>query len=178
MKKDKILWIILSILLTLNFGCARTPLKFKLGSEPEGFMGAEWGTVVSTMEGMVYAKSQVHPEDKVYINEDEIFRIDGVKLNEILYFFWKDRLYTIDISTKGYNNFKLLRKFVFNKFCRDEAMELRKEYFMYTWLGNATKVELSYFKPKQYGILRIESRAIAEEVREQTQKYLDSKKSK
>lgn len=101
-------------------------MKFKHGSEPDGFREIKWGTDIFTLKGMQeveteeYLKIFAEKESfKSYTREGEILKIGSSELLCVVYSFWKGKFFSVMIYTVGYENWKGLRDACIEKFAKE-----------------------------------------------------------
>jgi hypothetical protein len=116
-----------------------------------------------------------------YTRKGDTLAIGEAKLKNISYSFWMGNFESVWIDFEGDENFKTLKKELFERFGNVlESEELIKktdkrvegepstighaEQF-YAWWGKKTEMTLSYSKDRHKGILYINSRMISEERR-------------
>ncbi len=180
MKKAKILAIVFSIFL---IGCFASTRSSKSPSEPDGFRSIKWGTEISTLKDMEKAEQDKSSKSDLvwYTRKGDTLAIGEAKLKNISYSFWMGNFESVWIDFEGDENFKTLKKELFERFGNVlESEELIKktdkrvegepstighaEQF-YAWWGKKTEMTLSYSKDRHKGILYINSRMISEERR-------------
>ena len=180
MKKAKILAIVSSIFL---IGCFASTRSSKSPSEPDGFRSIKWGTEISTLKDMEKAEQDKSSKSDLvwYTRKGDTLAIGEAKLKNISYSFWMENFESVWIDFEGDENFKTLKKELFERFGNVlESEELIKktdkrvegepstighaEQF-YAWWGKKTEMTLSYSKDRHKGILYINSRMISEERR-------------
>jgi hypothetical protein len=180
MKKAKILAIVSSIFL---IGCFASTRSSKSPSEPDGFRSIKWGTEISTLKDMEKAEQDKSSKSDLvwYTRKGDTLAIGEAKLKNISYSFWMGNFESVWIDFEGDENFKTLKKELFERFGNVlESEELIKktdkrvegepstighaEQF-YAWWGKKTEMTLSYSKDRHKGILYINSRMISEERR-------------
>jgi len=168
MLKSNFLWIVLSIFLLANFSCTKSTSRPESHPEPEGFADIKWRQDISTLEGMVCVKNK-HPQQKVYTKKDDDFKMGKANLDRVEYYFWDDKFYSAIVTIKGYENFKRLKKAVFNEFGKGKEEEVR-DGFGYSWKNDKTTINLGYLKDYQKGTLSIELKDVARQARKQIMK--------
>jgi hypothetical protein len=181
MKKDKILAIVFSIFL---IGCFASTRSSKPPSEPDGFRSIKWETEITTLKDMEKAEQDKSSKSDLvwYTRKGDILAIGEAKLKNIYYSFWMGNFESVWIDFEGDENFKTLKKELFERFGKVlESEELMKkmdngvrggpstighaEQF-YAWWGKNTEMGLSYSKNHHKGTLTINSRRIREERRD------------
>lgn len=89
--------------------------SFKPGSEPNGFRNLIWGTAIFNLEEENLQLIKDEGEEEVYIKEMENYLLDGISLDKIEYFFWRDRFYKVNLYTDRPSARQLLLYNVFRK---------------------------------------------------------------
>lgn len=135
MKQVVLVILFLTMLVTSSF------------SEEKGdFRGLKWGTSISEIQKV---KKLQQIKDESLGNEEKIFIIKGdslvigsSKLEKIEYNFWKDKLFSVSIFTKGSSNFNNLKESAFTKFQEWQQRDRYKEYWIHE--GDPTIASISY----------------------------------
>jgi hypothetical protein len=181
MKKVKILAILFTIFL---IGCFASARSSKPRSDPDGFRGIKWGTEITILKDMEKAEQDKSSKSDLvwYTRKGDILAIGEAKLKTIYYSFWMGNFESVWIDFEGDENFKTLKKELFERFGTVlESEELMKkmdtrmggepstighaEQF-YAWWGKNTEMWLSYSKDRHKGTLTMNSRRIREERRD------------
>jgi hypothetical protein len=181
MKRIKILTIVFTILL---ISCVASTRSSKPRSEPDGFMGIEWGTEISTLKDMERVKQEKSLNSDLvwYAREGDTLAIGKAKLESIFYSFWMGKFESVWVDFKGDENFEFLKKELFERFgkvldsegsmqkmgkrAQEERSLTERAGTFYAWGGKNTEVWLSYSKDRHKGTLTINSRKISEERRD------------
>ncbi len=129
---------------------------FKAGSEPDGFRGIKWGTLVFSIDGM----TQVWADGNTafYERRGDPLDIGGAELHQILYLFWQDKfLEARVVIPKHYGpdkdelaNFRAIKEICFERFGDRGKPIFGKE--QYTWQGEKSWIWLGFEDP---GYLRL-----------------------
>ena len=172
----------LGILLVCNTVFAQS--SFKPGSEPNGFRGNRWGVEINTFTSMKevdigddYKGIPQPPIDpymlqhaKHYIKTDDSLQIEGVKVEKIIYGFWKGRLMSVSAKIEDKENFQKLKNALFQKY--GEVQPTAAGFAVaYSWQGNVTVVVLSdYSESLGHAVLEFtsvnEQNAYSEDLRQ------------
>jgi len=174
---SKIWLILLSLILAANFGCAKQPKAsdFMPGAEPDGFRGLKWGIKTHLIwKQFKYIDKQTHRRLTVYTKHDEDLQIEGIPLESIRYYFWKEMFYAVTVSTKGEVHFNLLNREMLRQYGRAGAEEVTDQWRKYIWRGAHTDAELTFINFEEQGSLRIEQKASAAEARKESLKVIES----
>jgi hypothetical protein len=181
MERVKILGIIFTIFL---IGCVASIRSSKPSSEPDGFMGIKWGSEISTLKGMERVKQDKSSDSDLvwYTREGDRLAIGKAKLEDIFYSFWRGAFESVWIDFEGWENFKVLKEELFERFgrafesgggmkkgskrARRERSPTEGAGAFYTWAGKNTEIWLSYSKDRHKGTLTMNSRKISEERRD------------
>jgi len=138
--------------------CMFAQVRFKPGSEPDGYGGVAWNTDIAALKGMNFSHNaafvcpaiSAHHESliqKVFVNTAEILKIGNITVDKIEYFFWNDTLSDVKIQAKGREKWRQVRKFIFNNYGEGHHGTIEmggKKGTMYSWNDKKTYMELSY----------------------------------
>ena len=124
-----------------------TSLGFK--NEPTGFGGIEWGTNINDLSGMKMAAAIV--DFKSYESVRRIREINGVKIQSVLYMFYKDRLCSVYVSYQGHSTLLKLE----SALSRTHGQPIRpwEEVERFLWEGDTVDFVLRYKEEKGEGCL-------------------------
>ncbi len=173
-KLSKIGWLIIVGCIVLAGGvvCAKSPGTFKPDSEPDGFRGIKWGQDISTVDDLVFVSTDpAFGGIDLYVRKGDEMKMGGAELDRILYGFWKDKLSSVIIYTKGYVNWDSFKAVVFEKF--GKGYQGNKYIEEYVWGGEKAMMMLDYNEFSKEGMLLMWSKEISiqqEEWKEQQAK--------
>ena len=130
--------------------------SFKPGSEPDGFRGIKWGTLIFSFDDMTQV--WVDGDTKLYERRGDPLEIGSAKLHNILYVFWQDRFMEARVVIpKHYGpdrdemaNFNAVKEICCERFGDRGKPLLGKEE--YSWRGDTTSIWLGLEDP---GYLRL-----------------------
>jgi hypothetical protein len=125
----------------------------------DGFCDLQWGTKVSSVDGLKKNQTISDLDDVVeYVRQNDILKIGDAKLKSINYAFWRDQLYTVTFWTKGHKNFTALRDEVFKEFGQGRQVNSNTE--RYLWSDTVSDIMLEYIKDGSYGMLWLRSKEL------------------
>jgi len=142
---------------------------FKPGSEPDGFNGIKWESMLSTLEGMKH-----HRNDKsyggidFYLKERDAFKLGNGKLQSVQYGFWREKFYTGMVMTQGFEDFNAVKEAVFGKFGVGAKPFRNKEEYL--WVGKNAVMALRYDENSKAGIFYIKSDSMTKQMEEHVAK--------
>lgn len=88
--------------------------------ELDNFRGIKWGSNIDQLKGFVLIGSPYlsPPENNIvdYCKYGEITKINNIDVDAIIYSFYKDRFYSVKITYKGHNKYRLLHKALVEKY--------------------------------------------------------------
>ena len=87
-------------------------------------------------------------------------QIGKAKLEKIIYSFYKDKLESVIIETKGKDNFENLKSATIEKFGEGK----NKSENEWIWEGEITTIYLKYQPSDEKGILKMESEEIKKKI--------------
>ncbi|MFC1698476.1 hypothetical protein ACFL1I_00760 [Candidatus Omnitrophota bacterium] len=176
---SKISLIILVLSLLLNFGCAQEKaeqpqFRFKPGSEPLGFRGYEWGADYHQLwPELNYLNFEIDKRDIKYRKKEERLDLGQAQVENIDYYFWKNKFYAVTIYSKGEANFKYLKKGLVEEFGQTHLQQHEQDWVRFYWSGEIANVDLRYIQTNSLSSLRIEEKRTAEIVRREKLKLIE-----
>jgi hypothetical protein len=139
---------------------------FKPSSEPHGFRGIEWGRDISTLKDITYHSTESISTkglvQKLYTRKNEVLKIGTAQIQSIHYYFWKRKLYSVQINVKGLNNYNRLKAYCFKKYGKLPPDTILG--YFYDWIGNITTARLGYNPRFKSGSLELTSVIIQKDV--------------
>ena len=88
-------------------------------ADVDGFRGMRWGErldEVARIRPMALVSSNKADDTVVYTVRDDRLWLGPARLEEIRYTFWKGRLYTVFLGTRGYEDFQRIKQVAFERF--------------------------------------------------------------
>jgi len=106
-------------------------------SRPEirwcGFRNLRWASECSTLGQLQEIESANGPaEIKKYVRANEDLILGRVRLNSIVYVFWRHQLYAITLRTTGQVRYRALRKEIFNRFGVGLKSDQNRERYLWS----------------------------------------------
>jgi len=135
---------IISFLIILTIGTFSIN-SFAFQNEPDGFRGIKWGTKIGTLKDMVKAGGT--GDQIMYTKINDKLQIGNAELERIGYLFWKGKLCSVSIPTKGHSNWTALKKVLFLKF--GDGKQQNEHIEKYSW-GNLSGKTLILFEYNQF----------------------------
>ena len=133
-------------------------------NEPEGFRGIKWGGSLFTAKELVLVERE--GTVGVYRKRSDKFEIGKAEVNQIVYKFFRDRFYMVEINFQDLVNYNSLRKQLFEIYGDGwpNTSMWRKEW---KWYGEEVNIVLQYETVMKegritYTYLPIEEEALAE----------------
>lgn len=112
-----------------------------------GFRGMTWGANASGFQGL--AKLNDDPIVQRYSKKNDLLQIGSVGLESIIYNFYKGRFMGVSIQTRGAEEWKSLKKYMFNKFGSAPNISAKKSAEQYEWRAARSTIHLQFFKSKK-----------------------------
>lgn len=138
----------------------------------DGFNTLTWVRNLATITGMKRIETDVASEAiKEYTHSDDLLDLDGTKLKQIRYTFWRNSLYAVTILTEGHDNYLALKKMVLELFDKSYQRNGSKE--QYVWSNSKTDFELEYIDHSQKGKLQMKSKNMVRQI--ELTKYIKPK---
>ncbi|MFX0198755.1 MAG: hypothetical protein ACFFCW_21745 [Candidatus Hodarchaeota archaeon] len=110
----------------------------------------EWGASISDLPDMVLMEV-VGSGKRVYTREGEKLKIGDVDVERIMYGFYKDRLYEVQIRFRRSSSFAKLKEKLFRVY--GPGRQRRRSLETYQWYGNNTSVFLGYDEKSEKGVI-------------------------
>jgi len=145
----KKMFLVVTILVCM-FGLAGIGFTFQ--NEPEGFRGLKWGDPPT--EDIKYLKTI--GRQRVYTRKNDKKRLGSAKLELIVYEFYENRLYLVNLLFRGKENYDLLKTICKGRF----GEETKKILYDYYWKGPEATVILMWDSFKKVGALGFTSTVI------------------
>jgi hypothetical protein len=131
---------------------AQQPARNTAKLHKDGFGDLKWGDSATDVEGLEIRQTDSGLRDVIeYVRPSDKPVLGDAKLKRIIYAFWRDELYTVTIWTQGPENYKALRKMVFQQFGKGAHPDRSIE--KYLWSDGPADIMLKYVKNGQYGML-------------------------
>jgi len=110
----------------------------------------EWGASIGDLPDMVLMEV-IGNGKRVYTREGEKLKIGDADVERIMYGFYKDRLYEVQIRFRHSSNFAKLKEKLFKLYGpgrqRDRPLQT------YQWYGNNTSVFIAYDEKSEKGVI-------------------------
>jgi hypothetical protein len=148
----------------LNSSEAVLPTEPCSALRKDGFCDLQWECVVSSVDGLKKKQTNSDLDDVVeYVRPKDFLKIGDAALESVVYAFWRDRLYTVTVWTKGYLNFTALREAVFKEFGPGARNDSTRE--RYLWSDALSDIMLDYIQDGQFGMLWLRSKEMDRQCR-------------
>lgn len=126
---------------------------------PDGIGDLKWGAHAADVSGLRQKHTDSGLKDVVeYLRPKDGLKLGEAELTSIVYAFWRDRLYTVTLWTRGPSNYKALRQKAFDRFGRGSRPDAATE--RYLWSNGDTDMMLKYTNEDQYGFLWMRGKEI------------------
>ena len=157
-------WNVIFVITVAILCCTqKSTSPFKPNSEPDGFADIKWSTefseVKSDMMESRNTSNPTEPEVKVkiyYTKKGDNLKMGEAQLDKMEYGFWKGKFAEVHITAAGPENFKQLKKFLFEKYGTVD----KSTQGLYSWNGPVSRVALRYDEPTKTSVLTISSTTI------------------
>lgn len=130
-------------------------------NEPDGFRGLKWGTHISELTDMSLIES--NGDIKIYVHKNDKMQFGDAKLKEIVYAFYKDRLFSVSIRYSSYLNYLKLKQIFFRLYGNGNQPNIYMK--RYLWIGSAVDISLEYKEMPNKGKIYYFYKPIANEIR-------------
>jgi hypothetical protein len=163
--------LLLYLAFPLDVLCASA--EFKPGSEPDGFRGIKWGTDIATLDDMQKIKTIFDKYSGLkitkYKKKNDILKLSGssleVSLDEILYIFFDNRFFGVDLMITGLDTAVVLKHICFERFGpgkKDDRLQ-KVNVDLYTWEGSKTELICGINRRENNGFIEMTSNKISDE---------------
>lgn len=142
-----------NIIVTVLFALLISSPALGYQNEHDGFRGIKWGTDLFTITGMRPLEAG---DTARYIRENDEMMFGVARLDKIVYTFTRNKLESVLVTARDYNNFMTLKLACFEKYGPVEmAPDEDDTEERYIWTGEVTDILLMYSKATKIGILQI-----------------------
>ena len=101
----------------------------------------EWGAHIRELPDMVFMRD-IGDGKKVYTREDERMKIGDAGIDRIMYGFYRERLYEVQIHFRSSSNFTALKEVLFKAY--GPGRQSNRSPQAYHWYGKETSVLITY----------------------------------
>ena len=130
-----------------------------------GYLDLRWGQPLSQIEGLTAIEADpAYGGVPQYVKSHANQRFGRARVDDIVYGFWQDRLYTITVWSSNFLDFRDLKAEAFRRF--GEGIRNREDVEKYYWVAQGSDRMLAYDDASDTGYLWMRSRALHEQVRE------------
>lgn len=118
-------------------------------NEPKDFRGIPWGTNIKDIPEMTF--SSAFKGGEYYVRKNDLLKMRDANIEEITYGFYNGKLQHIFMRFKGYDNYNILKRVLFDNF---GSVRRRLEgYEDYDWNGEYVEITFSYTKSDDRGYI-------------------------
>lgn len=129
------------------------------GTEPQGFNGITWGTHRSTVQGLKHSRTDSsYGGIEFYSKEGEVFNLNDGKNTPVEFGFWRGEFCVGMVTVRGPDEWKALKKSVFDQFWVGAKPFSNKEEYL--WVGEDAVMALRYTENLRTGVFYIRSTAL------------------
>ena len=141
-------------------GWAGSP-ENSLPGDPGKFNGIWWGQYLGELKDMRFASyDSKNSGELYYVRPGDVLELGDVKLEYVLYGFWKGIYSSFVFGVKGSGDWKGLKRICFENF---ESWHQPDRYVeRYYWVGNHSAMTLEYNEAEDVGQLYVYSKTIYE----------------
>lgn len=119
-------------------------------NEPNDFLGIKWGTKFEEFDKpenlIIFKESPQYKHLKVERKVDDIRKIGDFKIDSILYYFFDNRFYGVEIITRGWSNSQSLLNYLLSSHGDDYEYEFGEYKIYYTWESKNVEINARYSK--------------------------------
>jgi hypothetical protein len=144
---------------------------YSFQNEPDGFGGISWGEDINKIKGSFIQKEAQdgffagEKDVRAYAKSNDNKMLGTANLQDVYYYFWKDKFICVEFITAGLSNFASLKKLCFERYGKniEGPEQVNKNFTTYTWKGNVAGISLFHYKDDSgfdQGILRMYSQKI------------------
>lgn len=124
-----------------------------------------WGKKRAEITGLKRIDNQTKAQSdftKEYIKPGDPLEIEGVKVEQVRYTFWRDRLYAVTIETEGQKNYAALQNKVTTLI--NNAAQKKDTNLQSVLLGTKTTVHMDYKNDTHKGQVQLKSNDINRQI--------------
>lgn len=142
----------------------RSPLMRLAEGQNAGYLGLKWGQASSQIDGLVFVETDpAYGGVRLYKWPKDKKRFVRAPVDNIVYGFWKDQLYTILIEVSNYLDFMELQAEAFRRY--GETQPVAGQPDKYRWRINGADRQLAYDHQSDIGYLWMRSQALHAKVK-------------
>lgn len=141
---------------------ATTPEQTTKLDVTTGFRGRNFGTAFSEFEGLTLDKDE--GDLKLYTKKDENLQLGPVKLETVIYHFFKDKFFAVSLHTQERDNTLRLLRVAQAAFGPGNWRPNAKDDLDQTWLGKTAEAFFAVNPKTEEGSLMIRDNQIGSEV--------------
>ena len=125
----------------------------------DGIGGLKWGMRAAGITGLESKQTDSGLKEVIeYIRPSDGLKLGEAELTSIVYAFWRDKLYTVTLWTRGVTNFKALRQKIFEQFGPGSHPDPDTE--RYLWSNGKSDMMLKYTNDDEYGFFWMRAKAV------------------
>jgi len=112
-------------------------------NEPMGFRGILWGQRLESLTGRNFTKISDDGDVSAYRLNNDRLRMGHVEVDDIIYYFFRHRLYRVRVQIESHENFARLKEIFFESYGEGVSVS-RDETETYYWAGAELDLSLEY----------------------------------
>ncbi|MBI5195109.1 MAG: restriction endonuclease [Nitrospirae bacterium] len=121
-------------------------------NEPTGFNGIDWGTNIQNLSDMIpYEQTDWYGQYKSFDRKTDVLIIGDAKVESMLYSFFKDELYSVQVISRGWENGQALFNYLRSLHGDDFKLNEDDVWRRYKWLGGKVEINFNYGKTSNDG---------------------------
>jgi len=112
-------------------------------NEPMAFRGILWAQRLESLTGRNFLRVSEEGDISSYRLKDDLLRIGDAAVSDIIYSFFRHRLYRVSVLIDSYEDFAKIKKLFFDTYGEGVSVS-REDTETYYWAGAELDVSLEY----------------------------------
>ena len=145
MRKSMYLFTVFILFMFVGQLLAQAPGGYKVGREPTGFRGMNWGSGVGALGKSVLIRSLADGDMETYSKENDNMIWRDVVVESIAYYFYKDRFFLVqlNIANVDFEKAEHIKRKLIKQYGQPAEVVNAQGTFILDWKGDITNLMFS-----------------------------------